>query len=107
MFDHKESDWKRRQHAMADAQQRPPTRMEYFAAHNSNLPVLRREILSVIDAWRDIQRTRTWWFRALLRFQRLFKGPPAVAVAPPPATETGPLPPPNGNGAAPSLIIRP
>ena len=103
MFDHKESEWKRRQHAGADLQQRPPTRMEYFAGHNSNLPVLRREILSVIDAWKDIQRTRTWWFRALYRWQRLFKGPPAVEAKPeaPPAGQE------NGGGAGPSRIILP
>ena len=36
-----DSEWKRRIHAEAEAQQRPPTRREYFAPHNSNLPVLR------------------------------------------------------------------
>jgi len=102
-----ESDWKRRIHAEAEAQQRPPTRREYFAPHNSNLPVLRRELLSAIDAWRDIRKTRTWWFRALLTFQRLFKGPPAVEEKPPRTAEAPPTGQANGDGSRPSRIIRP
>jgi hypothetical protein len=90
MGERKESDWHRRIHAEAESLQKPPTIAEYFAPRESNRPVLRREVLSVVDFWhRRQQYNRPWnrWRRVIVHF---FQGPQTVVVVQQAAGGNGP-----------------